>query len=107
MDLGPPVETPIGWKIQLGLEVGELGEEVAVAPCGLGGVGDGRHGGRPEGGRAPGFVRERMEFFGRQRDGLGEGLRARFPARVLAGGFFAKSPTGGEAFADCRERWAA
>ena len=107
MDLGLPVETPIGWKIQLGLEVVELGEEVAVAPGGLGGVGDGHHGGRPEREQAPGCVRERPAFCGRRRDGLGEELRAKFPAQGLAGGFSAMSPTGGGAFADCRERWAA
>ena len=32
MDRGPRVEKPIGWRIQLGLELGKLGKEVAVDP---------------------------------------------------------------------------
>ena len=106
MGLGPPVGIPIGWKIPLGLEWVELGEG-AVAPFGLVGVGDVHRVGRPEKEQVPGCVRETPAFCGRQKDGLGEELRAKFPAPGLAGGFFAMFPTGGGAFAGYRERWAA
>jgi len=76
------------WRIQLELEWGGLGDDVAFVPEALGRGDDGRLGDLLGRVQRPGPGKERKVFFERQMDGPGEGLRAKCRGRGLAGVFF-------------------